>query len=77
MLFNDADYPESWSLGYIVPIFKGGESSNAKNYRGITLNNIIAKVYSQVLLNRLTEWTEKYEKKSLIVNLAIKKAKAQ
>ena len=62
MLFNDADYPESWSLGYIVPIFKGGESSNAKNYRGITLNNIIAKVYSQVLLNRLTEWTEKYEK---------------
>ena len=33
-----------------------------KNYRGITLNNINAKVYSKVLLNRLTDWTEKHEK---------------
>ena len=28
-----------------------------QNYRGITLDNIIAKEYSQVLL---TDWTEKY-----------------
>ena len=35
-----------------------------KNYLGITLNNIIAKVYSQILLNRLTDWTEKHEKNS-------------
>ena len=61
-LFNNAEYPESWSLGYIVPIFKGGDPCSAKHYRGITLNTIIAKVYSQVLLNRLTDWTEKYGK---------------
>ena len=45
-LFNNAHYPESWSLGYIVPIFKGGDSKSAQNYRGITLNNILAKIYS-------------------------------
>ena len=61
-LFSYAEYPENWSLGYVIPIFKGGEPCSPKTYRGITLNNIIAKVYSQVLLNRLTEWSEKYEK---------------
>ena len=61
-MFTNAEYPESWSLVNLVPIFKGGDAKNAKNYRGITLNNIIAKVYSQVLLNRLTDWTEKHEK---------------
>ena len=61
-LFNNSEYPESWGLGYIVPIFKGGDEKQAKNYCGITLNNILAKIYSQVLLNRLTEWTEKYSK---------------
>ena len=61
-LFNTSEYPESWSLGYIVPIFKGGDPKMAKNYRGITLNNILAKIYSQILLNRLNTWSEKYEK---------------
>ena len=61
-LFDNSEYPESWGLGYIVPIYKGGDSKLAQNYRGITLNNILAKIYSQVLLNRLTAWTEKHEK---------------
>lgn len=51
-------------MGYIIPIFKGGDPKEAKNYRGITLNNILAKVYSQILLNRLTVWSEKYEQLS-------------
>lgn len=63
-LFNNSKYPDSWSLGYIVPIFKGGDKSTATNYRGITLNNILAKIYSQTLLNRLDIWSEKYEKVS-------------
>ena len=42
----------------IVPIFKCGNIDNARNYRGITLINIIEKVYSQILLNRLTEWAD-------------------
>ena len=60
-LFENAEYPKSWGLGYIIPIFKGGDSKAAKNYRGITLNNILAKIYSQILLNRLTKWTEMHE----------------
>ena len=61
-LFKNAIYPESWAVGYIVPIFKGGDSKSAQNYRGITLNSILAKIYSQIILNRLTKWTTKYDK---------------
>ena len=59
-IFTSGDYPKSWGEGIIVPIFKGGDINDAKNYRGITLINSIAKIYSQVLLNRLTKWSEKH-----------------
>ena len=39
-------------------------SNEACNYRGITLISILAKVYSQLLLNRLTDWSEKCEQTS-------------
>ena len=55
-LLNQSKYPESWGLGYITPIFKGGDKTDAKNYRGITINNILAKIYSQILLDRLNKW---------------------
>ena len=40
---------------------KKGDINDAQNYRGITLINILAKIYSQLLLNRLTKWSEKSE----------------
>ena len=46
----------------IVPIFKGGCQDEASNYRGITLINIMGKIYSQILLNRLNKWAEEEEK---------------
>ena len=46
----------------IVPIFKGGDAENANNYRGITLINILGKIYSQILLNRLTKWSTENDK---------------
>ena len=48
--------------GIISPIFKSGNVDDAQNYRGITLINILAKIYSQLLVNRLTKWSEKEEK---------------
>lgn len=61
-IFNSSEYPRSWGEGIIAPIFKKGDVNEASNYRGITLISVLAKVYSQLLLNRLTSWTEKYEK---------------
>ena len=44
-----------------MPIFKGG-NLEAKYFRGITLNNIISKIYSKLLVNRLTKWSDKHQK---------------
>lgn len=61
-IFLNHEYPASWGRGIIAPVFKKGDANEAKNYRGITLINIIAKIYSQILLNRLTKWSVQNEK---------------
>ena len=57
-LFDNCVYPESWTKGSIVPLFKKGDKSNPANYRGITLVNILAKIFSLTLRNRLNNWCE-------------------
>ena len=61
-IFNRAEYPRDWGTSIITPIYKGGNKNIASNYRGITLTNILAKIYSQILLNRLNSWTDRHEK---------------
>lgn len=61
-IYNTGEYPHAWGDGIITPIFKKGDVNEAQNYRGITLINVLAKTYSQLLLNRLTAWSNKYEK---------------
>ena len=45
-LLNTGEYPNAWGECIIAPIFKKGDVNDASNYRGITLMNIFAKVYS-------------------------------
>ena len=55
-MFEEGLYPESWGKGIILPLFKGGISEEANYYRGITLNNIVAKIYYTLLSSRLSLW---------------------
>ena len=61
-IFQSGEYPQSWGEGIITPIFKKGDTNDPQNYRGITLINILAKIYSQILLNRLRKWSEENDK---------------
>ena len=54
-------FPDSWSEGHIVPIFKSGDTSDPSNYRGITLLSTLGKLFSRILNNRLTAWADQYE----------------
>ena len=43
----------SWTNGCILPFPKKGDPSITKNYRGISLTEIAAKIYNLMLLNRI------------------------
>ena len=53
-------FPEAWSVGEIIPPHKKGDKNNVDNYRGITLLSTLGKLFSRILNNRLTVWSEAY-----------------
>lgn len=57
-IYDTGIYPESWCKGVIVPIHKKGDKCNPNNYRGITLINVMSKIFSLSLRNRINEWCE-------------------
>ena len=61
-VFKSNSYPKSWTESYITPIFKKGDADDTNNYRGIALINILAKLYSELLHDRLIKWALENEK---------------
>ena len=57
ILFSE-NVPDIWGLGIIVPIFKAGEQDDPNNYRGISINSCISKLFTLLLNDRLTNFTE-------------------
>ena len=59
-LFEIGYFPDKWSDGFIVPIYKKGDKNEPVNYRGITLLSTIGKLFTRILNNRLNDWAEEY-----------------
>ena len=59
-IFESGIFPEEWSDGYIIPLHKKGSMSDVENYRGITLLSCLGKLFTRLINNRLTDWSEKY-----------------
>ena len=57
-IYDNCIYPEAWSKGVIVPIYKKGDCNMPSNYRGITLVNTMGKIFSLILRNRINNWCE-------------------
>jgi hypothetical protein len=54
--------PESWGKGILIPIFKNkGSKSDSNSHRGVLLNSCISKMFSAVLNNRLTKFSDEFE----------------
>ena len=54
-IFDSDKYPEKWCKGVIIPIHKKGNLFNTANYRGITVINVIAKIFSLAFWNNWCE----------------------
>lgn len=50
--------PTKLKCGTIVPIYKGGDRSQAKNYRPITLTSHLIKVFERVVVRKLVDYME-------------------
>jgi sorting nexin-29 len=50
--------PADWETGIICSTFKKGDKLDCNNYRGITLLDIVYKVFSNVLNERLKKITD-------------------
>ena len=54
--------PDSWSSGWIVPIYKKkGSEIDPNNYRGISLINCICKVFTSLISSRITRFCDSIE----------------
>lgn len=52
-IWTEEKIPQDWEIGIIMPIFKKGDYRDCRNYRGITMISIVAKMYERILDNRL------------------------
>ena len=52
-ILTSSIYTEQWKISYLTPIHKKGSIYETSNYRGICVNSVIAKLFSNVLNNRL------------------------
>ena len=55
----DQEAIQRWTEGCILPFPKKGNLGDVTNYRGITLTSIAAKIYNQLILNRIRPHLEK------------------
>jgi len=57
-IWNKGELPEEWKESIIVPLYKNGDKTDSSNYRGISLLPTTYKILSNILLSKLTPYTE-------------------
>jgi len=60
VIFTKGTFPSSWRKSTIIPIHKNGSFDNPDNHRGISLLNILSKVFTSILNRRLVQWAEEH-----------------
>jgi hypothetical protein len=57
-VWDEVEVPKDWENGIIMPLFKKGDRMDLDNYRGITLMDVVGKVFSGILRDRLEKFYE-------------------
>ena len=57
-IWHKEELPAEWKESIIVPIHKKGDKTDCNNYRGISLLPTTYKIFSNILLSKLTLYAE-------------------
>ena len=57
-LFDKGIYPDNWTESVLLPLYKKGDINSPGNYRGISLSDILSKLYGSIINSRLQEWVD-------------------
>jgi hypothetical protein len=55
-------FAENWCEAVICPVHKKGDKLSPDNYRGISLLNIMGKIFTKLVNNRLVAWAHENDK---------------
>ena len=61
-VFSTGNFPDMWRKSIIVPVHKAGARNDPSNYRGISLLNVMYKIFSNITYYRLCNWSEMYNR---------------
>ena len=53
-------YPDEWKTSLLIPVHKKGDPAIVENFRPISLQPVLAKLFSKILDRRLRMWLEKF-----------------
>ena len=55
-MYESNSFPQEWGCSTITPVYKSEDRNTGGNYRGITIQLVISKLYSIVLMTRIERW---------------------
>jgi len=55
-MYESNTFPQEWGCGTITPVYRPKDRNTVGNYRGITIQLVISKLYSIVLMTRIKRW---------------------
>ena len=61
-IFNTGCFPNNWANSILLPIHKSGSMNDPNNFRGISLIDILNKILTGILYDRLYSWAEENSK---------------
>ena len=55
-IMDHGKFPESWGKKYLCPIFKKGDVNDPNNYRGISLIDVLNKIFAEILNDKIYKY---------------------
>ena len=56
---EEGKFPEHLKQAHVIPIFKKGDNEDPDNYQPISITSSLAKVFEQILRERMNEYLER------------------